>query len=142
MFTYVKRRVLDDETAARVERRALAGHFDLGWHWVDVAGRSLTSACGTHVDYFSQWLRDAYGRELHMCSGCTAAMPTAGDRPLDEVPELMSTTETASLLKISRQAVLQRPEQLGGRKIGDSVWVFHADTVRALATKRETDRRT
>lgn len=82
MYTYVKRRVLDGETAARVERRALERHFEDGWHWVDVPGLSHHSACGITVDSFTQWSRDAHGRNLHTCSACTAAMPTPGDQPL------------------------------------------------------------
>lgn len=136
MYTYVRRRILEPEIAARVERRALRDCLDDGWHWVDVPSQSLTSACGITVPFFAQWIRDAFGRELYMCSRCIAAMPAPGDTPLDDVPELLVTAQVSDIMGITKQAILSRPNVYGGRRIGERLWVFDSRVVYREAAAR------
>lgn len=83
MFVYVRRRVIDTETASRVELRLLEGHPELGYHWVDVPSRGLVAACGLHVDSYIQWRRHHGTSALTVCRGCDHAMPSPQDQPLD-----------------------------------------------------------
>lgn len=136
MYTYVSRRVLEPEVAARCERRALRDCLDDGWHWVDVPNQSLTSACGITVPFYSQWIRDFFGRELYMCSRCVAAMPAPGDTPLDSVPELLVTAQVADIMGVTRQAILNRAEFFGGKRLGERLWVFDSRVVYREAAER------
>lgn len=51
------------------------------------------------------------------------------------LPALLSTTEVAQRLGISRQAVAKRAEKLGGKQVGET-WVFSADRIEAVANAK------